>query len=214
MARQLTAATETASQASLVRPVWLAELAFDSGTERVTTAPRDLIFQGNTFSALGDFGGVTTMRESSDLSADGVTLRLSGVPTARISEALTEQVQGRTAKLWIGFLDSAYQLIADPAGPFTFRMDAFEVQLGDTAEISLTCESRAILWRQSAVRRYTDQDQQAAYPGDRFFEFVPQMAEKEIVWPSAAGAAASQVSAPAPRPSPSAGTRSSDDDTP
>ena len=34
------------------------------------------------------------------------------------------------------------------------------------------------------VRRYTDADQQAEYPGDRFFEFVPALQEAEIWLPA------------------------------
>ena len=34
------------------------------------------------------------------------------------------------------------------------------------------------------VRRYTDADQQAEYPGDRFFEFVPALQEAEIRLPN------------------------------
>ena len=33
------------------------------------------------------------------------------------------------------------------------------------------------------VRRYTDADQQAEYPGDRFFEFVAALQEAEIRLP-------------------------------
>lgn len=184
MARDLTTAAENAILASNVLPVWFAELHFDSGIERFSTAHRDITFGGNLFSALGHFGGVSEINEASDLSANGVILRLSGVPVARVSQALSEKVQGRTAKLWSGFLDpDTHALIADPAGPFTFRMDNFAIHMGESATITLACESRAILWSKTTVRRYTDADQQSIYPGDRLFEFVAKMSEKELIWP-------------------------------
>jgi len=34
------------------------------------------------------------------------------------------------------------------------------------------------------VIRYTNADQQQRYPGDRFFEFTEQMAEKSVAFPS------------------------------
>ena len=55
---------------------------------------------------------------------------------------------------------------------------------GAEPRISLTCESRLVDLERAEVRRYTDADQQAEYPGDRFFEFVPALQEAEIRLPA------------------------------
>ena len=197
MARDITAAVEAESQKPVVHPVLFAELDFSSGFVRAHSALGDLQVDGNTFTGLGELGTVSPVTEGSDLSANGITLGLSGVNLANVSIALGEDYQGRSAKLWVGFLDiDTLALIADPAGPWAYRMDVMEVTLGQSAVITLSAESRAALWGRANVRRYTNQDQQDVYAGDRFFEFVPEMADKEIIWPSAPSGAGSAAKRP------------------
>ncbi|AWV21498.1 Transcriptional regulator, LacI family [Roseomonas mucosa] len=55
---------------------------------------------------------------------------------------------------------------------------------GAEPRVSLTCEGRLVDLERAEVRRYTDADQQAEYPGDRFFEFVPALQEAQISLPA------------------------------
>ena len=55
---------------------------------------------------------------------------------------------------------------------------------GAEPSVALACESRLVDLKRAEVRRYTDADQQAEYPGDRFFEFVPALHEAEIRLPN------------------------------
>ena len=63
-------------------------------------------------------------------------------------------------------------------------MDTMEVVDGPEPRVALSCESRLVDLERAEVRRYTDADQQAEYPGDRFFEFVPALQEAEIRLPT------------------------------
>jgi hypothetical protein len=63
-------------------------------------------------------------------------------------------------------------------------MDTMEVVDGPEPRIVLTCESRLVDLERAEVRRYTDPDQQAEYPGNRFFEYVPALQDAEIKLPS------------------------------
>ena len=56
------------------------------------------------------------------------------------------------------------------------------IEAGETATISISVESRLVDWERPRVHRYTNADQQIAYPGDKGLEFVAQMVEKELVW--------------------------------
>jgi len=38
------------------------------------------------------------------------------------------------------------------------------------------------LRREAAIARYTDEDQQALYPGDRFFQDLPNIANFRATW--------------------------------
>ena len=61
-------------------------------------------------------------------------------------------------------------------------MDTMEFTEGDTGELTLNVEREFSQWDKPVVRRYTNADQQARYAGDRFFEFVEQMADKTVYW--------------------------------
>ena len=51
--------------------------------------------------------------------------------------------------------------------------------------VSITAESRMASLLGAAVRRYTNEDQLKFAPGDTFFKFAAEMAERLIIFPSA-----------------------------
>jgi hypothetical protein len=73
--------------------------------------------------------------------------------------------------------------VADPFPLWAGLMDTMEVTDGAEPSVALAYESRLVDLERAEVRRYTDADQQAEYPGDRFFEFVPALQEAEIRLP-------------------------------
>jgi len=48
--------------------------------------------------------------------------------------------------------------------------------------IPFTFGGRLVDWERPRIRRYNNADQQVAFTGDKGFEFVPQMVEKELIW--------------------------------
>jgi len=186
MGRTITAATTTASAAEIARPFLAVELDFASGFTRANSTHKDLTFNTGagsfSFLGVGNLGEMSSVQEGTELQAYGLTLKLSGVNAAHLSLALGEQYQGRSAKIWLGFLDVNFAVIADPVLIFQGRMDTMGIALGETGEIAVNVESRLADWERPRIRRYTDVDQQAAFPGDRGLEFVAQMVEKELVW--------------------------------
>jgi len=182
MSRTLTSAANTAAQAAVVWPVTLVELDFASGFVRANSAPITIAFSGNDFLGVGNLGSVDAVKEGADLTARGINLQLSGIPSGLVSTALGEDYQGRSCKVWLGLLDSDHVLIADPVLIFDGRMDTMDIQMGDTAAINVSAESRLADWDRPRVRRYTNEDQQQAFPLDKGLEFVPQMVSKQIIW--------------------------------
>lgn len=188
MSRDLTAAAEGASQAGVVRPVMLVELDFPSGFVRVNSTDRTLTLdpggspsQAEDFLGVGRLGGVSTVGESSELQASGVKLSLSGIPPAHIAAAF-ERAQGRPGRIWLGFLDETYRLVVDPVLVFSGLIDDTTIELGSLAKVTLSVENRMIAWERPKVRRYTNEDQQQRFAGDKFFEFVNPTVEKELLW--------------------------------
>jgi hypothetical protein len=174
-----------AATAPVAAPVILCELDFASGAFRAWTGLGPLHWAGKVFEGVGDIGAVGEIEETIELRAVRLTLALSPVPQEVVDIALAERsFRLRPARLWGALLDAEGAFVADPFPLWAGLMDTMEVVDGAEPRVSLTCESRLVDLERAEVRRYTDADQQAEYPGDRFFEYVPALQEAEIKLPS------------------------------
>jgi hypothetical protein len=182
---RLTQQAAAAATAPVVAPVVLCELAFASGPFRVWTGIGPLTWAGRSFEGIGDLGAMSEVEETVELRAVRLTLTLSPVPQEVLDIALAEQsFRLRPARLWLALLDAQGAFVADPFPLWAGLMDSMEVVDGPEPRVALTCESRLVDLERAEVRRYTDPDQQAEYPGDRFFEFVPALQDAEIRLPA------------------------------
>jgi hypothetical protein len=77
----------TASQLS---PVLLASLQFSTPVY-LWTGYGNISSGGVTYLGLGTFGNISQVEETTDLAARGISMQISGVPTANVAIALTEQ---------------------------------------------------------------------------------------------------------------------------
>jgi hypothetical protein len=183
MAKTVTANQQTALSAPTVRPVLFLEMDFASGVARYVTAGASIAWNTYDWLAVGNLIDIGPIEETSELSASGIKLTISGVPSSLISLALGEAIQGRRITIWFGLIDSAGALIDTPVKEWEGRMDVMSVKdTAGAATIEMTCESRMAALLGSVTRRYTDEDQQAHFPGDDIFKFVPQMTEKVLGW--------------------------------
>ena len=82
----------------------------------------------------------------------------------------------------LGFLNSNYALVDDPFIIFVGKVDTMAISLSDTATIELDIENRLIDWERPRVSRFTNEEQQNLYSGDKGLEFVDSVAEKELFW--------------------------------
>ena len=166
-------------------PVVLVELDFASGPFRAWTGLGQLNWAGKVFEGVGSIGAVGEVEETVELRAVRLTLALSPVPQEVVDIALAERsFRLRPARLWGALLDAEGAFVADPFPLWAGLMDTMEVTDGAEPRVALTCESRLVDLERAEVRRYTDADQHAEYPGDRFFEYVPALQEAEIRLPA------------------------------
>lgn len=181
--RDLSTAMDAGISSSNTAPIFLVECDFASGFVRVWSGIGELTWDGRVWQGVGSLGGISPLTESTDFSANGAKLQLSGIPSDYLSIALAEHYQGRNANIYLGLLDTAGQVIADPIKLFAAKMDTMEIMEGvETSVITLNIESRAISLKRTKERRYTHEDQQIDFPGDRGFEYVAGLQDKEIIW--------------------------------
>lgn len=180
--RILTTAAKAAFSQLNFPMVVLVELDFVDGIVRVCNAGYTFTWNGFDWIGIGTLGSIEAISEGSALQMYGCALTLSGIPSSMISEAFSQNYQGRSAKIWLAPLTADYAFIADPVVVFAGRMDTMDIALGETATITLSVESRLTDWDRPRIRRFNDQDQQSEFPGDRGFRYVDQMVQKDLKW--------------------------------
>ena len=182
MGRNITAAIKAQAQAANARPFSLVKLSLDSGDVLLNSTDRNLFVFDQVFLGVGRLGSISVIGESTEIQGAYVRLTLTGIPSAYVSVTLSEEYSGRLVQIWLGFLGGDYGIVVNPTLCFEGFIDQMAMNLGETATISLVAEHKLVRWEMPNIRRYTNEDQQAAYPGDRGMEFVMQTVEKDILW--------------------------------
>ena len=184
MTRGLGAPGTAAVQQEVVTRTTAVELLFASGSVRLNGGFIPLTIGGEAFEAVGLLGTITVVGEVAELQSAGITVTLAGVPRDAVAIAMAEPYQGRAATVWEVLLDGDNGSIIEAVVIFRGRMDQMNIRLGETATVEVTLEDRLTDMDRPALRRYTREDQQRQYPGDRGFDFVPAVVERDIIWPS------------------------------
>lgn len=184
MTRDIDPAADAALGQPRVIAAFLFQLDFASGPARFWTGLGDLVWNGLTFSGLGELLKLSSIEETAGVESKGVTLTLSGLPVGSIATIEHEAWQNRTARIWLATFESdGATLAAEPVLLFRGRMDTLAHEEGSTATYLLTMESRLVDLERPRIRRYTNADQQQMYPGDRGFEFVESVAAGvDVTW--------------------------------
>lgn len=174
MSRDLTAGMVSAVTDSVTRPVLLAKIETSGGPVLAWSGVGDLTYNSDTYLGVGNLGGVSTVEETEEVKALGMTFQLSGIPAGLIATALGDIQQGRKACLYFGLLNiSTGALIADPYLLFSGLTDSvFIDEQAETSTINITCENRLVDLLRPRERRYTPEDQKIVYPTDLGFDFV------------------------------------------
>lgn len=196
MARGMTSAYETALTEDVVRLAVFLYLDLSSGALRLTNRAEDLTWDGYTWTGGAAFTQLQPVEEGVVPRAEALAVVLSGIDSAYVASIMTEHYQGRAAKVWIALLDGNEAVIADPLLVFHGRIDEPTVEVGETAAITLTLESRWADWDRPRVRLFSDADQQAEYAGDKFFQFAAALVNSEISWGQYRGPAAPKLNVP------------------
>lgn len=188
MSRVLSAEMLAVATADVVRPIYLVKAEFDSTPPEdrnlyLWSGFGDLTFNGKNYLGVGNLLSISAVDESTDLTATGASIVLSGIQSPLLAIARDEDYQGRPITIYLGALDDTGDLIASPTVLFSGFMDVMTIsEAGETSTISVTAENKLIAFDRSYVRRYTAEDQKIDYPDDMGFEFVAKIADQEIIW--------------------------------
>ncbi len=181
--RTLTSEMQTEIQASIVRPIYLLSLEFDSATVRLWNGNGDLSWNTQTWLGNGWFNGLSSIRETGGVESNGVEVTLSGVPETLVSLVLNDARQNLTGSLYLGFLDASDDIINSPFLLFEGGLDVPKISDSPNGTtISLVYENHLVFLKRKKELRYTDAMQKQLFPGDKGFEFVTALTDWSGFW--------------------------------
>lgn len=188
MTRFVNSAAQTAAEAKHVVYAILVQLDLVSGFVRVFNGVGTLVFNGNTYSGIGQYGSIGTIGESVTFRpANPVVLTLSGLPDGMmplLADAAANRADfyGRSCRIDIAFFDSNRKILTPIENAvWEGRMDSITVSRGDNT-LQLSCEDRMVIWDKTVGYLFTNEYQALLYPGDTFFDQVPFLVNQQITW--------------------------------
>ncbi len=189
MTRSLTASMVTAAQAAEGEVFHLISLAFSGGTIYLTTAPHDITWSGDTYTAVGGHLGFEVVQETTDLTGQGVRLTLDGVDQTIISPLLSQNYIGRVARIYQGHIDSSGDIIADPEEIFNGLLNsAFEIdesrdpESSGTVIVRTTIVSPLVSFRQQRGIRMTLASHQHHFSNDTIMRHISTISARKVYW--------------------------------
>ena len=174
--------------AALSRPyvtgLYAIEMELESGISRLHSGLGELVINGHLFYGVGSLGAVSTQKEQLSTSPTKLTIALTGLDHSLLAKVMRERIVGRILRLFLVLLDDAGNVIG-AALQFKGMIDQTPIKAGKTNTIQLSVSNIFESWKQGLPYRCTDESHQRLYPGDRFFRYQDQMANREIHWGSA-----------------------------
>lgn len=170
-------------------PAYFVEMQFREQTFRLWTGPQDIVWNAQTWVAIGAVGRISNVDESQTTAANGIDLELvgqgSGIYQAAAGDA--KNIKGRPLKVFIAFMWPEFDEVRHIYELGKWKMDVMEVsdvmeQTSGGIRIALTAESEMVEFFRGSPAYYSDTDQQRLYSGDRFFRFIAALPGKTLPW--------------------------------
>lgn len=165
---------------------------YDSGSDpdtlRYTNNPYDLTFNGETYSAQGQFMSISETQLNSAVQISSVNIAISALTLANVQTFATSEIINQTVSIYRGFIDpSTNVLFGDSAGENAFllfkgKIAGYSVTNNQTsADIQLQVSSQFVNFNRKNGRRTNQNNFQREHPNDASMEFSHE-ALAEIKW--------------------------------
>ena len=190
MTRTLHADTVTAAQAETGEIFHLFEFAFSGGTLYLTDASNDIVWSGNTYTAVDGLSH-DAVQETTQFGAQSVRVTVSGVDTSVLTRILQQNYVGQSAIIRHAHIASDGTITSNPVIVFQGLMNAaFEMQEtfdpdGGTAKITTRLVSPfAIISKVNGIRSNVSSHQKF-FSTDTFFRHLSNITDQPVFWGNA-----------------------------
>lgn len=169
--------------------LYLAQLDFASGTQRLTNWSHNLPWAGHTWLALGSLVTVSPVKlsERTDYPALDLGLQVANNAMLALATGNANEYRGKPLTLWHAFMDDELQPLGDPEVAWAGDMDQVRLATGtgeggDGGSIVLRCEQQGKDSRAVRSLRLNNAQHQRRYPGDTFLSRVEGLSGKPVPW--------------------------------
>ena len=190
MSRTISVAQAAAPAAPDTVACLFGQFNFTSGTAYYNSSGWNIDWNGHSWLGLGKLVGIDFPNETARVESNAMKVTLAATdpqPEDYVSLALSEEVHGRTCTIYFVLFNATTGAIIDtPTIEYDGEIDHMRLSEDDgksNAEVFI--ESDMALLMGDATVRYNNADHAKEYPGDRIFEYLPQMKERTIAFPSA-----------------------------
>lgn len=160
---------------SMLQPAMLIDLMLDEPLY-LWTGVGDLEYESETYKGTGAFGTISTSDTDSSLSANGISLTLSGVPTDVLQFALSPNYRNKKVIVNIVLFDNNGTLIGGNRF-YVGRIDVVNIsKSGEENIITVNVENHLINFSRPLIRRYNQEDQHLFVDNtDIGFEYISKI---------------------------------------
>ena len=169
-----------------IRAIQLAEMTFDSGTVYMTSASRDITWNGNVYVKAAGLLSFNEVSETLNLEANTSEIKLSGITdTAKslFTSGLYTYV-GNSVKRYTALCTEDWEIDTSiPDNPFlVFEGDVDSMSFTDsfsagTAEVSLPIINHWARFNDRHGRRTNPEEHRALFPNDSCVDQVPELVQ-------------------------------------
>lgn len=183
-----TSTIEAAAADKTVRAAPLVEFLFKSSTERVWPGDYKLTAGGREWDGMTKLLSVDGLRSRSDLAAEALTIKVSGVSPelVAIAKDSANEAKGYPVNVYLQFFGEDWQPLDNVILLRSAIMDQlrFSTTGPQLREVTCTAEGIFVARNYAPYAYYTDRDQNARFPGDRGLELVGGLVYKVVTWPN------------------------------
>tara|TARA_R100000935_G_C2813222_1_gene156033 strand:+ start:25 stop:591 length:567 start_codon:yes stop_codon:yes gene_type:complete len=185
MARTIGTDFSTQLSSTQTRPFYAVEFLYTQPL-RIWTGNGNFTVEGQIYLGLGNLLGISSVQETGETKATGISVTCSGLDTSVLASSLSQTQQGIIVNIYFGVLtttNNAQAIVDAPYNIFTGTVDTVTIsEDGNNSAITFGIESKLISLERALDFRYTDQDQKFYFPNDKGLEFVNDLQDKVIVW--------------------------------
>lgn len=181
MSRSLSATNLSQINADHLHEVIFVELAFDTPLY-IHSSVGTITFAGNDYIGVGQYGVISSISESERLTPTSLTLQLSGVDASLITEALDAGRYGDIVTIRAGYRQDDGDLVDDPEIIWRGFFEFAAINQEESVTILMTLQHDLAVLQENDGGRFTDEDQQRKFAGDRGFKFVTDQSGIRLIW--------------------------------